>query len=141
MDANHARTLLMTQHQAIRTSLAACLEIAKRLRTGDADETELELALEQMRADVYQHNLSESEVIRPMLSQAQRWGDLLIGRMIEEHLAEHVAMWTVLEQPARVVAFELEELAEDLDAHMAAEERTFLAPHVLREDVITQHRK
>lgn len=141
MDANHARTLLMTQHQAIRTSLATCLEIAKRLRTDDADEAELELALERMRSDVYQHNLSESALIRPLLSQSKDWGDLLVGRMIEEHLAEHVAMWTVLEQPARVVAFELEELAEDLDAHMAAEERTFLASHVLRDDVISQHRK
>jgi iron-sulfur cluster repair protein YtfE (RIC family) len=141
MDAYHARTLLITQHQAIRTSLAACLEIAKRLRTGDADEDELELALVRMRADVYQHNLSETELIRPMLAHTQRWGDLLIGRMIEEHLAEHVAMWTVLEQPARVVAFELEALAEDLDAHMAAEERTFLAPNVLREDVILLHSK
>jgi len=117
------------------------LEIAKRLRTDDADEAELELALERMRADVYQHNLSETELIRPLLVQGQRWGELLIGRMLEEHLAEHVAMWAVMEQPARVVAFELEELAEDLDAHMAAEERTFLARDVLREDVISRHGK
>jgi len=141
MDANHARSLLITQHQAIRTRLATCLEIAKRLRTDDADETELELELERMRAAVYEHNLSETELIRPLLAHAQRWGDQLIGRMIEEHLGEHVAMWTVLEQPARTVAFELEELADDLDAHMAAEERTFLAPNVLREDVISQHCK
>jgi len=141
MDAHHARTLLITQHDAIRTSLGTCLEIAKRLRTDDADEAELELALERMRADVYQHNLSETELIRPLLVQGQRWGELLIGRMLEEHLAEHVAMWAVMEQPARVVAFELEELAEDLDAHMAAEERTFLARDVLREDVISRHGK
>lgn len=141
MDAHHARTLLITQHDAIRTSLAACLEIAKRLRTDDADEVELELALERMRADVYQHNLSETELIQPLLVLGKRWGERLIGRMLEEHLAEHVAMWAVMEQPARVVAFELEELAEDLDAHMAAEERTFLAPHVLSDDVISQHGK
>jgi hypothetical protein len=141
MNADHARTLLITQHQAIRTSLASCLEIAKRLRTDDADEDELEIALTRMRGEVYQHNLSESALIRPLLAQTQRWGDLLLDRMLQEHLGEHVAMWTVLEQPARVVAFELEELAEDLDAHMAAEERTFLAPNVLREDVILHHSK
>jgi len=141
MDANHARTLLLTQHQAIRTSLEACREIAKRLRTDDADETELELALERMRAEVYQHNLSETELIRPLLAHTQRWGDRLVDRMLEEHLAEHVAMWSVLDQAARTVAFEIEELADDLDAHMAAEERTFLAPHVLREDVIANHEK
>src|SRR3569623_2185505 len=48
-------------------------------------------------------------------------------------------MWTVLNQAAIVVALELDSLAEDLDAHMAAEERTFIA--VLRPEVISNHRK
>jgi hypothetical protein len=139
MDANTARNLLVSQHQAIRASLAECLGIAKRLRSNDATALELEFALEVMRAKVYEHNLTESELIRPLLASTQKWGELLIDRMIEEHLAEHVAMWTVLNQPAVVVALELEDLAEDLDAHMAAEERTFIA--VLRPDVLSNHRK
>lgn len=139
MDANHARKLLLSQHEAIRESLAECLGIAKRVRGNEATEAELELALDRMRAEVYQHNLSETELIRPLLASTQQWGDRLIDRMIEEHLAEHVAMWTVLNQPAIVVAVELDSLAEELDAHMAAEERTFIA--VLRPDLISHHRK
>ena len=139
MDANDARKLLLSQHDAIRTSLAECLGIARRVRSDEATEAELELALDRMRAEVYQHNLSESEVIRPLLASTQRWGDQLIERMIEEHLAEHVAMRTVLNQAAIVVALELDSLAEDLDAHMAAEERTCIA--VLRPDVISNLRK
>jgi iron-sulfur cluster repair protein YtfE (RIC family) len=139
MDANTARNLLLSQHEAIRASMAECVGLAKRVRVNEASEAELEFALELMRAKVYEHNLTESEVIRPLLASTQRWGDLLIDRMIEEHLAEHVAMWTVLNQPAIVVALELDTLAEDLDAHMAAEERTFIA--VLRPDVISNHRK
>lgn len=139
MDANTARKLIVSQHEAIRASLAECLGIAKRVRTGESSELELELAFELMRAKVYEHNLTESELIRPLLASTQQWGDRLIDRMIEEHLAEHVAMWAVLNQPAVVVALELEELAADLDAHMAAEERTFIA--VLRPEVISNHRK
>jgi iron-sulfur cluster repair protein YtfE (RIC family) len=139
MDANTARNLLVSQHQAIRESLADCLGIAKRVRANEASELELEFALEVMRAKVYEHNLTESELIRPLLASTQQWGDRLIDRMIDEHLAEHVAMWTVLNQPAIVVAVELDGLAEDLDAHMAAEERTFIA--VLRPDVLSNHRK
>jgi iron-sulfur cluster repair protein YtfE (RIC family) len=139
MDAINARKLLMSQHEAIRASLAECVGIAKRVRAADSSELELEMALELMRAKVYDHNLTESELIRPLLASTQRWGDLLIDRMIEEHLAEHVAMWTVLNQPAIVVALELDELAAELDAHMAAEERTFIA--VLRPDLISNHRK
>ena len=50
---------------------------------------------------------------------------------------EHVAMWTVMNQPAIVIA--LDALAEELDSHMAVEERTFLA--VLRPEVISKHSK
>jgi iron-sulfur cluster repair protein YtfE (RIC family) len=139
MDANTARELLMTQHEGIRTSLAACVAIANRLRANEATEADLEESLEQVRQDFYQHNLSETQLLRPLLASTQRWGDLLLERMIEEHVAEHVAMWTVMNQAAIVIALELADLAEELDAHMAAEERTFLA--VLRPDVISNHRK
>ena len=137
MNANDARKLLIGQHDAIRTSLAECLGIAQRVRANEPSETELELALERMRNQIYEHNLSETELIRPLLARTHQWGDRLIDRMIEEHLAEHVAMWSVLNQPAVVVAFELAGLAEELDAHMAAEERTFIA--VLRPDVLSHH--
>ncbi|MEO6773660.1 MAG: hypothetical protein ABI467_11680 [Kofleriaceae bacterium] len=141
MDANDARTRLLAQHQAIRASLAECLEIAKLVREDEATEAELEVALDRMRAEIYEHNLSETELIRPLLASTQDWGEQLICRMIEEHLAEHVAMWTVLNQPAIVMALELDEFAEELDAHMAAEERTILAPHVLHPEVISKHRQ
>ncbi|HET9991566.1 MAG TPA: hemerythrin domain-containing protein [Kofleriaceae bacterium] len=128
--------MLLAQHEAIRSGLATCVAIAKRLRANEASEAELESALEEIRAVFYQHNLSETQLMRPLLASGQPRDELLLARMIDEHVAEHVAMWTVMNQPAIVIALELHDLAEELDAHMAAEERTFLA--VLRPDVISK---
>lgn len=138
MDAPHARKILLAQHQTIREELDRCRGLAQRVRGGESSATELELALEQLRDAFSTHNLSESSLIRPLLLGAASWGDQLLERMIEEHLAEHVAMWEVLGRPALVLAVELDDLADELDAHMAAEERTFLA--VLDPKVLERHR-
>jgi hypothetical protein len=46
-------------------------------------------------------------------------------------------MWNVMNRPAMQIAHVVDDLAEELDAHMTAEERTFLA--VLRVDVLGHH--
>lgn len=139
MDASTARKRLLGQHHAIRGRVAECVAVAKRFRAGETNEVELEEALERMRTDLYQHNLSETQLLRPLLSRTRQWGQRLLERMIEEHVAEHVAMWNVMNQAAAVIAHELDDLAEELDAHMVAEERTFLA--VLRPDVLDHHQR
>jgi hypothetical protein len=61
--------------------------------------------------------------------------------MLEEHFAEHTAFWETLAGSAADVASRMDDLVDRLDAHMAAEERTFLSPLVLHEDVIQRHRR
>jgi hypothetical protein len=56
--------------------------------------------------------------------------------MLDEHLAEHAAFWELLAGTPAEVAARMDDLADQLDSHMAAEERTFLAPVTLRDDVI-----
>ena len=141
MDANTARTLLLGQHDAIRDSLRECVALARRWYAKQCEQIELVIALDQLRSEIYKHNLSESSLLRVLFVDTKGWGEQLISRMTDEHLAEHVAMWSVLDQPTLVVASQLDELAELLDAHMSGEERTFLAPNVLRPDVIMSHRK
>ncbi len=140
MDANSARTLLLAQHDAIRDCLRECLALSGRRSANGCDQLELVIALDRLRSEIYKHNLSESSLLRVLFVNTKGWGEQLIGRMTDEHLAEHVAMWSVLDQPALLVAAQLDDLAELLDAHMSCEERTFLAPNVLRTDVITSHR-
>ena len=67
-----------------------------------------------------------------VLAGTDRWGAKLVDRMAEEHIAEHAAFWELLSGTRTEVVARICELAEELDAHMAAEERTFLSPEVVR---------
>jgi iron-sulfur cluster repair protein YtfE (RIC family) len=136
MNATEARTTLLAQHDAIRQKLEACTGLAKRHRAGNDVNRELDHALEQLREELAQHNQTETSIIGQLLHGPAAWGSLLVDRMFEEHVAEHAAFWTILSGTRGEIAEQIDELAEELDAHMLAEERTFLSPVTLRDDVI-----
>lgn len=94
------------------------------------------MALDMLREEFSLHNETETAVIQKLLHGPASWGSLLIDRMYEEHVAEHSAFWELLTGTRAEMASRIDDLAEELDAHMAAEERTFLAPVTLRDDVI-----
>jgi hypothetical protein len=78
----------------------------------------------------------ETAVIAELLQGPAAWSTQMVDRMLEEHVAEHAAFWELLSGTRDEVAERIGELAEELDAHMSAEERTFLSPLTLRDDVI-----
>jgi hypothetical protein len=127
----------MTQHAMIRTSLEACGALAARFCEGAPVAAKLEVAVQDLRREIAVHNDTENALIRALLVRTARWGDQLIDRMLEEHRGEHDTMWALLTGTVEEVAPHMPELIEELEAHMAAEERTFLA--VLRTDVIERH--
>jgi hypothetical protein len=141
MDAKAARSKLIAQHGRIRTHLSDCRTLARGLLDGQPVHRALDRALGRLRGDVIKHNTTETVLIRPLLRDSPGWGTLLIDRMLEAHVAEHAALCALLDGPVVEVAARIDELGEELDAHMAAEERTFLSPMVLRHDVITRHRQ
>jgi hypothetical protein len=59
-----------------------------------------------------------------------------LPRMREEHVAEHAAFWELLSGTPDDIAARIDDLVEEIDAHMLAEERTFLSPVTLQDDVI-----
>lgn len=136
MDATEARTTLLAQHDRIRNLLALCSRLAAQQRAGDPVTTELDEALALLRDEVAAHNLAETTIVGDLLRGPAAWSSLMVDRMFEEHIAEHAAFWELLCGTQAEVAERINELAEDLDAHMAAEERTFLSPLTLRDDVI-----
>jgi iron-sulfur cluster repair protein YtfE (RIC family) len=136
MNATEARTTLLAQHDAIRQKLEACTGLAKRHRAGHDVTRELDHALGLLREDLAQHNQTETAIIGELLHGPAAWGSLLVDRMFEEHVAEHAAFWAILSGTHTEIAEQIDELAEELDAHMLAEERTFLSPVTLRDDVI-----
>ncbi|MEO8845491.1 MAG: hemerythrin domain-containing protein [Kofleriaceae bacterium] len=141
MDAHAARTKLLAQHDQIRMRLSTCSVLGRRLLDGERVRFELDEALAALRSAFIEHNATETDLIRPLLRDSPNWGTVLIDRMLEEHVAEHAAFWELLAGPAHDVALRIDELIEDLDSHMAAEERTFLSPLVLHPDAIARRQK
>jgi iron-sulfur cluster repair protein YtfE (RIC family) len=139
MDAPAARLKLVAQHAQLRAHLERCSRLARRLLGGAAVHRELDAQLALLRIAFAEHNGTETAVVRALLQNSAQWGAQLVDRMLEEHVAEHTAFWELLAGSAAVVAERMEDLVDELDAHMAAEERTFLSPAVLRNDVITRH--
>ena len=141
MDPIHVRAKLLSQHERLRADLAECADLARGLRIGEPNVVELDAALTRLRLNFAEHNACESELVRPLLHRSPLWGSVLIDRMLEEHLAEHAAFWAMLSGSAVEVAEHMDDLVDELDAHMAAEERTFLSPGVLHEDAVALHRE
>jgi iron-sulfur cluster repair protein YtfE (RIC family) len=135
MNAMEARSVLLAQHERIRAQLEVCKRLARQHRAGEEVSAELDLALGKLRDDFAEHNQAETAIIAQLLQGPAAWGSLLLDRMVEEHVAEHSAFWNLLSGTQAEIGEQIDELAEDLDAHMAAEERTFLSP-VLRDEVI-----
>ncbi len=131
MDAETARATLLSQHDSIRTQLDRCKILAHGLLAGAPVALQLDAALAQVRMDFVEHNATETALVGGLLHGLADRGPLLIDRMLEEHLAEHAEFWEKLAGRADQVAARIDDLIEELEAHMAAEERTFLSPLVL----------
>ena len=136
MKATEARTTLLAQHEQLRLLLDTCTRLAREQRAGEPVTTELDEALAELRDKFADHNQMETAVIADLLQGPAAWASPLIDRMLEEHVAEHAAFWELLSGTQAEVTERIGELAEELDAHMAAEERTFLSPMTLRDDVV-----
>ena len=136
MNAPDARLQLLAQHDRIRQHLERCTRLAAQQHTNDPVSEELDEALARLRDEFADHNQAETEIIASLLKGPAAWSSLMVDRMLEEHVGEHAAFWELLSGTRDEVADRIAELAEQLDAHMAAEERTFLSPMTLREDVL-----
>ena len=136
MKATEARITLLAQHDRLRGLLDTCTRLARLHHAGEAVASELDEALADLRDAFAEHNQTETAIIGELLRGVSSWSSLLISRMLEEHVGEHAAFWQLLSGSDDEVAQRIGELAEELDAHMAAEERTFLSPAALSDDVI-----
>ena len=136
MNATEARSTLLAQHEQLRLLLETCTRLARQQRDGEPVIAELDQSLAELRDEFADHNRMETALIGELLQGPAAWGVQMVERMLEEHIAEHSAFWELLSGTAEQVAERIGELAEELDAHMFAEERTFLSPMTLRDDVI-----
>jgi hypothetical protein len=131
-DLEEIGALLLEQHDGLRVRTSRCLALSDRLQRGEPVATELATELVRLREAFLDHNDVEERLLEPFLSSSDAWGPLRVDRMLEEHAAEHAAFLAQLEGNTAEIAARFADFAEDLDAHMAAEERTFLSRRVLQ---------
>ena len=131
---SEVRAYLLAQHHVLRTQLATCGAEARRLLAGEPRADELRRALIVLRRGFALHNETEQAWLEPLLRRSEAVGPIRIARMLEEHVAEHAAFTAMLVGTDRDVAARMADIIEDIEAHMAAEERTFLSVAVLRDE-------
>jgi len=96
MNATNARTTLLAQHDQIRRQLEVCTGLAKLHRSGQAVGVRMDAALAELREQLARHNQVETTIIGNLLHGPAAWGSLLVDRMLEEHVVEHVVFWEYL---------------------------------------------
>ena len=125
---------LLSQHQVLRTMMDRCEELADELDARGGDPAQLAREVARLRVAFDSHNKFEEELLRPVLLDADAFGEVRIERMIEDHVGEHRAMRSQLGSAATT---DLRAVVLSLRAHLAAEERYFLSARVLRDDLVT----
>lgn len=140
MEPSQARTQLLAEHAQLRRTLDRLAEIAAAVREDSPNSSrsfELRETLQLLRDLFVAHNASEERLLGPILREDYAWGQARVDRMLEEHRAEHAEIRASMTGSDREVAERVADLKEMVEAHMAAEERTFLSPRVLRDDVVS----
>ena len=132
MNPSKVREVLLMQHERLRGLFGEALGLARRREAGGEVAGALEELLREVGRAFEEHNRYEESVLRPMFV-AQDWGWARVERMLEEHAEEHRVMITQLAGEAARSADALADLVEEVEAHMAAEERVFLNVAVLRD--------
>lgn len=133
MTAAEARAELLAQHCEVRAALEEVRNAAVRLLDDASGLGDFNWAVVSLSIVLQRHNADETEVLEPILRRGDEWSPARLARMREEHAAEHAALSAALNQEPMALARALPDFAEELLAHMEAEERTFLHPAVLRE--------
>ncbi len=125
---------LKAQHDALRGMMARCEELADELDAGNMGPTQLLREVARLRLAFDAHNQFEEQLLRPVLLDADWFGEVRVARMIEEHVDEHRAMRKQLDS---TVTSELRGVIANLRKHLEEEERYFLSKRVLRDDLVT----
>jgi hypothetical protein len=125
-----ARGLLLRQHRRLLELLAAAKSAAELRCAGQPQGFAATIAA--LRDAFLEHNDSERALLQPLLLAGDAYSPQRVQRMLEEHAGEHAALYLMFSGDELTIARMMADVAEELEAHMAAEERTFLSPAVLR---------
>ena len=125
------RRVIISQHAGLREGLAAVQRLCAAGRAGHDVDLALAGAIDAARRAFELHNRTEEALLQPLLAASSGAAAARVERMLEEHQAEHLLLRSALSAPDAELMTRFDDLAEEILAHMDAEERTFLHPHSL----------
>jgi hypothetical protein len=135
---SEVRRALLGEHARISTLITELEDLAERVSAGEDLGRRFPAVAAQLERALERHNEAEEVALAPFLGQADAWGPLRVAGLLEEHKQEHTSLRAVLVDPdVRRLARAVPRFAADLREHIAHEERTFLEPELLRDDIIT----
>jgi len=123
---------LMEQHDALRELMDHCEDLADSMDSRpEADPGPLTRELARVRIAFDAHNKYEEQLLRSVLQARDKFGNVNVDRMVNDHAHEHRAIGAKLKSPSTAA---LRDVVETLRAHLDAEERYLLSSPVIRED-------
>lgn len=135
--ASRALTELKAQHAALRGMMERCMELADELDAGRCGPTQLLREIARLRLAFESHNRFEEQLLRPVLLDGNRLGEIHVGQMEQQHVDEHRSLRTRLASHAGdPVTSELRQVIETLRAHLDHEERVLLSGNVARDEIV-----
>lgn len=125
---------LLHQHDQLRGMVDACLGLIEQLDSGAAVAGALAQEIARLRIAFEAHNRHEEAILRPVLIAADAFGAVRVDQMIEEHVREHRAVRQTL---ATIEVDGLVEILSTLRSHLDDEERWFLSPRIVHDDLVS----
>ena len=134
---------LSAQHDELRDLLVACEQAADQAEgTGSRTGRPMVRATTRLLEALSRHNREEERLLRPILLEADSFGEVRVSQMAEDHLAEHAAIISAMRDIALIddpgaAARALRPWLARLRQQLATEEHQFLNDRVVRDDVIS----
>jgi iron-sulfur cluster repair protein YtfE (RIC family) len=141
MQPNEIRERILRNHEALRTTLEVVETAARRVLEGTAGrDSQLRKHGDQLLDAVQQHLSWEDQHLAPALRDA--WGAEQVASLREGHGEQRQVVQYVSEKlrdprrPISILARNLLDFTALLREELAAEEKTYADPKLLRDDVI-----
>jgi hypothetical protein len=140
MSLDEIRTMLLQQHAALRVKIEQARRGAELWAEGEWTRDEMQECLTELADELRAHNTCEERLLRDVIPTIDAWGGARAEVMTEVHLDEHRNLCAgliggTISEDARSGTTSILLLLDAMLEHMKHEERIFLAPDVLTDDV------
>jgi hypothetical protein len=138
---SQVRMEVLSQHEGLRDLLGAALAATSAPEKGRENLLEIAHLAHEIRRRFRAHLTFEERVLVPILSGVDGWGPPRVRDLVSEHTHQRLEIDAVIQaieggMESAQIANALRSLAADLVRDMDEEERDYLGPELLRDDIL-----